>query len=256
MRYNRIVKKAVAFVAFNRENYFKDTVISWKKATENFQDWDYYFFLEPSENVKQMQKIIKLYFHRWPNVNIIVNDRIFGNSLNIFSSIDTLFKKGYSFVISAEDDAIVSNDILYFFQDAIGLFEDDDDALTIQGNIFTKITEEEYLLVQSQEFIPRVWGTWKSRWDNIIKHEWIFYDHLNPFPENWNGPGGWDLGIDKILKQKNKNTVSPSKGRVAHIGEIGTYSAGFNHWQKEEAGELRESFKIKNFKILSDPDQT
>ncbi len=64
-----------------------------------------------------------------------------------------------------------------------------------------------------------VWGTWRDRWENLLRDDWDF-----TYRENGGGPGqrGWDWRLRNLLvRGQGVKMIAPSMCRSQHIGRHG-----------------------------------
>ena len=127
------MRKAVLFTVFNRVDYLKETLDSWLNI-DRTQDYDFYFYMEPSDVSDQIEKLI-YNFEDKANVNfgIRYNESVLGTGGNTWRGFEDLFKK-YDFVILAEDDVVVSKDVLRYFDAVEKMYRDDDEIAIISAN--------------------------------------------------------------------------------------------------------------------------
>ena len=109
------MKKALFFTAFNRVGYLKETLASWAKV-ENFDGWHIGFYIEPSDVIDQIGQVIKSFLDdiNFDSYSIHYNQELLGNATNTWQGFEDLFND-YDFVVLAEDDVIVSKDVLRYF---------------------------------------------------------------------------------------------------------------------------------------------
>src|SRR5687768_3214764 len=102
----------LVFTAYNRPNYFRQVIESWN-AVRNLQQWRVSVHLEPSEVQDEM---INLAFNLNTSVDVLVNPERAGVLTNPWNALDSAFNRGADFVVLAEDDVVVSQDILEYFE--------------------------------------------------------------------------------------------------------------------------------------------
>lgn len=215
------MKIGIALTANDRPNYFTQTVDSWLNV-RGFQDippLDKWVFIEPSLVVSDMESE----GHRL-GAKVHSNANKLGVLLNPWVALDNMFKPRttgcreevnyYSgpcdFVILAEDDILVSSDVLEYFAWAAEAFEDDASVLTV--NAFSREGGEKDLVTKRDGFAsPLIWGTWIDRWRDIIRDTWDKNYTFN----------GWDWHLDAIAKENGMKSVMPLQSRSDHIGEFG-----------------------------------
>jgi len=136
---------------------------------------------------------------------VIVNDRNLGCGLAIKTAIDRGFSYGDR-VIHLEDDIIVSNDALNYFEHALNAHEDNERVIGVCGFSRSDGPVSQYSLVQ--DWYPWGWATWKDRWKHL-KAVW---------PDR-----NWDANLKKYLMKYKYLTAKPTLARTRHIGYEGIH---------------------------------
>lgn len=210
------MKKAVLFTVFNRVDYLKETLESWSKV-DLIKDYDFCFYVEPSNVSKQITDLIYNFEDKTDiNFSIHYNESILGTGGNTWRGFTDLFKK-YYFVVLAEDDVIVSKDILRYFDAAEKMYRDDDEIAIISAN--TKWgTTDPTLVVREQGFNGLVWGTWKKYWDNYFAPNWDKDYSSDPIHNGWD----WHLNL-RIMPSNGLKNINPLASRSNHIGINGMH---------------------------------
>jgi len=122
----------------------------------------------------------------------------------------------YEFVIIAEDDIIVSNDVIDYFNYMIPIYEKSDHITSISANLILETNLKENGVLERREFSGLVWGTWKKWWDLKLKEAWL--PDLNT--NQWNS---WDLNISRIHFRYDLKCIAPVVSRSQHIGIHGQW---------------------------------
>ncbi len=216
------MRKAIVMTAFNRDDYLKQTLWSWTKV-QCIEDYDFYIKLEPSSRESKMVKVIEQFqINQNFNVEIIKNENQLGVLVNPWDGLDKMFEMGYDFVILAEDDIEVSDDILHYFNDLSERHLDDPEVMAICASVYhmwkeSKDTEDYF---KKQAFSPLVWGVWKDRWYTYLRDTW----DKNYSTGTGGVGGGWDWNIYlRILPKNNMKCIYPVVSRSRHIGKKGIH---------------------------------
>lgn len=146
-------------------------------------------------------------------VDVIENFEKYGELGNPWHAIDTAF--GYTdFVIYAEDDDLVSSDILEYFAWCRDRFRERPEVLSVSAFRHHAGTLEPAEVELSGAFTSWVFGFWHDRWQKHLRDDWDFdYRHR-----------GWDWRIiDYWLGERNMKTVLPGRSRSQHIGIEGVH---------------------------------
>lgn len=218
------MKRALVFTAFDRPQYWAPVVKSWSQV--DLTGWDVFLRLEPSDEGTQ-EHMTQLFIEFLGDEHtIIVNPERLGVLLHPWVAFETLFLAGYDFVVRAEDDLVVSSDVLQFFEQASEIFAGDDSVATVHAFNETGSDDLHRIDVDS-EFNPWVWGTWADRWREYIGPTWDRdYSTFNGYPGN---QSGWDWNLDtRVLPRLGKQVAVVAQSRVQNIGEWGVHGTPDN----------------------------
>lgn len=207
------MKSAIIFIAHNRPKYFQQVLDSFSNV-QNLSDYDLFFNLDGKnkENIKCVTKFLKSISYTITPDTIKINNTPLGCGANHKDGISRVFNLGYDYVICAEDDVIITNDTLYYFNKVCDL------------NYFIKCAfiplyniEEQIYLTYDKWFTPWVWLIcknnwnqlkdkidWNNRWDHNITNYMIENDLLSLYPRSTRSQ---NIGIYG-LNQNNGNTQS------------------------------------------------
>lgn len=211
------MKKALFFTAFNRVGYLKETLASWAKV-ENFDGWHIGFYIEPSDVIDQIGQVIKSFLDdiNFDSYSIHYNQELLGNATNTWQGFEDLFND-YDFVVLAEDDVIVSKDVLRYFDETEKMYRNDYEAAVISAN--TKWdTSDPTLVVREQGFNGLVWGTWKKYWTSYFSKDWDKDYSSDPVHNGWD----WHLNL-RLMPNNNLKNINPLASRSNHIGINGIH---------------------------------
>jgi hypothetical protein len=221
-----MMKRALVITACNRPNYFRETMDSWRKV-RGFYDWDVIIRLEPSFFIEEHLEVVAELQHE--HLKIVVNPHVYGVLHHPWVAFEELFAEGYSFVVRGEDDLVVSDDILEFFEWASETYENDKQIAAVYGH--SPVPEGWHgpeQVLRMPDFSPWVWGVWKDRWTEYIRDTWDHdYSTYNGHPGN---EAGWDWNLDtRILPGYRKLCILPAYSRVKNIGVWGVHGTAENH---------------------------
>lgn len=205
----------------NRPSYLYRTLESWSKV-RSLEEWLFRFHVEPGP----LQAVCVAMITAWRNnsglsdVEIVCNEQRLGVLRNPWAAFDSSFRNGTGFVVLVEEDIIVSTDVLEFFLRTSVNYSSRSEVLAVCGSYFGELGDpsETYL---AQDFCPLVWGTWRNRWNDVLRDTW----DLDYSSGNSDGSeAGWDWNIKKrLLPQRNMVCVFPRVSRALHIGEYGAH---------------------------------
>lgn len=206
------MKRELVFTAFNRPWYLNEAIASWN-AVRNLKFWNTTFFIEPSIMQDQITDIA---MSLGTTVTAIINAEKQGVLVNPWNAINYAFEiNGADFVVLAEDDVVVSQDVLEYFEWA------SEEYATAKGmlclNAFSQIGgEKANQLTRTGYFSPLVWGIWRSQWEAYLRDTW---DKDYSSGNSDGSEAGWDWNINRILQNNNLTVLRPLQSRSDHIGE-------------------------------------
>lgn len=221
--------KALFITAANRPNYFHETMSTWRKA-RGFYDWKVVIRLEPTPQIGEHLETIEELEH--PNLRTIINPEVYGVLHHPWVGFNELFE--YSdFVLRGEDDLLVSDDVLEYFEWAAETYKDDKEIAAAVGYTGAPLDREKDGDVHRDPgFGPWVWGTWYDRWDEYIRDTW---DHdYSTYNERPGIQAGWDWNLNtRVLPGLSKKCIYPAQSRVQNIGVVGVHGTAQNFVQSE-----------------------
>lgn len=200
----------IRFTGFNRPEYFRTVIDSWNRV-RGIEKTQAILHLEPSEHVSVMRDIFFDINTHWATCD--VNSERLGVLVNPWAALDEGFSVD-DFVILAEDDVVVSDDVLEYFDGVRHLM----DEKTLAVCAFSKDGGNPFTVQRSARFSPLVWGTTRYMWTTYLRETWD-KDYSTGNPDG--SCAGWDHNINRILKNENMHVISPLASRSDHIGELG-----------------------------------
>jgi hypothetical protein len=203
------MRRELAFTAYNRVNYLEQTVASWNEV-RRLDTWNAHFYIEPSsvqtyvtDAANELDTAVIAHFNS-------EHKGVLGNPWNAFND---RFNDGADFVVLAEDDVVVSSDILEYFEWASEEYKDDQSILAI--NAWTESGGEENEVFRIHYFSPLIWGIWRDRWETHLRDTWDF-DYSTSNADG--SQAGWDGNIWRIMQAKKLDCIQPRQSRSDHIG--------------------------------------
>jgi hypothetical protein len=193
---------------------------------------------EQKQRVKETRELIKS--ERWcKEVTIIESDRNMGLAASIINGVTDVVNQ-YGKVIVLEDDLITSPYFFTYMNDALTLYEDDEQVISIHGYVYpVKKKLPDYFFLKGADCWG--WATWKRGWDvfnpdgeyllNEIKRqnlekEFNFnnsYDYTGMLQDQIDGKvSSWAIRWYASAFLENKYTLYPGKSFVENIGFDGT----------------------------------
>lgn len=209
------MKRDLIFTSYNRPEYLQQTVYSWN-GVRNLQSWNTTFYIEPSD---QQDTVVSLALSLNTSVTAVLNTEKLGVLVNPWNAINTTFENGADFVVLAEDDVLVSQDILEYFEWASLEYETAKRVMLI--NAFSRLGGEKANQVMIEgSFSPLIWGVWRKHWESYLRDTW---DKDYSTGNSDGSEAGWDWNINRILTREKLGVVKPLQSRSDHIGLIGTH---------------------------------
>lgn len=204
------MRTRLVFTAYNRPQYFNPVMASWT-AARWFAIWPNEVFLEPSSIQDTMADIAH---HHGAQVHF--NPTRYGVLSNPWHALEHTFTGGADFAVLAEDDVLVSDDILEYFTFAARAFRNER-VLAVCAASFAPASPPEHTqqLLYTTQFCPLVWGTWADRWTNVLRDTWD-HDYSSGTPEA--PQSGWDWNINLRL-MRDWHIIAPAASRSTHIGK-------------------------------------
>lgn len=172
-------------------------------------------------------------------VTIIERERNYGLANNILDGA-THILEDYGKIIVLEDDLLTSRFFLKYMNEALELYKNDQQVLSIHGYIYPvkKKLPSTFFLIDPGSL---GWGTWKNRWDHYEKDgakllvelqsknlsSSMDYDNTFPFTKMLQDQiegknSSWVIRWYAYALLYNKLTLYPGKSLVFHLGNDGT----------------------------------
>lgn len=174
-------------------------------------------FLEPSPTVETMRAIAIDH-----GAEVRVNPHRYGVLRNPWHAFSDAFTTD-EFVILAEDDVLVSDDILEYFTWAAEHYYNERVLAVCAGNQRGAcLPTEANTVTRHRQFCALVWGTWVDRWRAVLRDTWDL-DYSSGTPEHPQSGWDWNLNL-RVIPAFDLDIVSPLASRSTHIGEhMGTH---------------------------------
>lgn len=205
-------RPVVAFTVNNRTGYLAWVLESWRE-TRGVEEAHLIFRCEPGcpEAVALCEAVDFA-----AETTVTVNPERFGVLGNPWQALAAGFWRS-DFVILAEEDLIVSMDVLEYLTWCRDRYRDDPQVLAVtthqhyeQPGGVAGVMPQRF----DQDPDPHlwVWGTWRDRWETCLRDDWDFDYRAR----------GWDWRIkDYWLMTKRMRLMAPCLSRSQHIGRVG-----------------------------------
>jgi hypothetical protein len=169
--------------------------------------------VDPSDRTAEVLDVLRE-FRGLASVH--VNGSCLGVAGNPEAAMSRAFGRGADFVMLAEEDIVVSDDILEYFEWADRTFRHDKHVLAVCARSKNAAGHPQLVTVEPR-FEVQGWGTWARQWESVLAPTWDFdYSTYNGAPGN---EAGWDWNIaTRVLPERQLKCVLPAVSRVSHIG--------------------------------------
>lgn len=236
-----MTSRSIFFTIYNRPEYLAPVLDSWSRV-RGLDEWDVQFRFEPSNRLRECSDLVEKFISETglSRVERVVNTERLGVLYCPWVGFEDCFER-HNFVVRAEDDLVVSDDILEFFSWADHTYRHDLDVATICAH--GGASDDLAAVHRGPGFSPWVWGTWRDRWESLIGPTWDRnYSTYNGTPGH---QAGWDWNLNtRIFPRHNKVVVGPNTSRVDNIGVIGVHAqaADYRHVPGYRAHVARQNY--------------
>lgn len=203
------MKPVLAFPVYNRPHYSSPVLESWRDV-RGIEDTYMIYRLEPGH-----PDMVDLVARERPEAAglVTVNEQRLGNDQNMLAAVTDGFATGADFVIAAEDDVVVSHDLLEYMLAMRDRYADDKSVLAItawQGGVPGPLDE----VCRTPWFYGGAcWGMWRDRWDQV--------------EGGWPPSGtGYDGYLWRLAQASGRHVIQPAATRCKNIGEYGVNTNG------------------------------
>jgi hypothetical protein len=222
------VRPAVLLTAFDRPHYLAPVLASWARVRD-LPAWHLRVAVEPSGVRDGVVDLVRSFVRETghDDTEVVLNPTRLGVLENPYAHLDALFRAGHGFVLRAEDDLLVADDVLELFGHVASTYADDPSVATahafspdpVSASAPSPGADE---LVRSSAFCPWVWGTWRDRWLGLVGPTWDRdYSTYNVEP---GFETGWDWNLNtRVFPAQGLCAVAPAVSRVQNIGEVGEH---------------------------------
>lgn len=220
------MRKAILLTAHNRPDYLADVLDSWS-TVRGLRDWDFVISID-EVNTEECREVILLaqFFQnkKHSNVHILRQSPKLGVLKHPYVVLDSLFDT-YDFILRTEDDLIVSDGILEYFEYAAETFEHMPDVKSVHGYNGSPEGKEQVIFA-AQGFNPWSFGTWRTSWSDLRDNWDLDYSTYNGTPGN---QAGFDWNFNtRVYPQNEWFGVYPEVSRVKNIGLHGVHGTPEN----------------------------
>jgi glycosyl transferase family 2 len=229
---------AVVLTAWRRPGYLKRALESWAQVRYVKMLREFTVYVDPSDRQDEILGVCRDAQPMLPVMRVIVNPERYGVLRNPEQSMIRAFADpDVKFAVVADDDMLVSTDVLSYFTWSASEFEADEKVAAVCAHTpepaHAQASEEEVHL------LPRyrcwIWGTWRDRWENVIGPTWDG-DYSS------GEPSGYDWNLDlRVIPGQKLTCVFPAASRSQNIGRF----EGVHASPAEFAGTANPSFRAE-----------
>jgi hypothetical protein len=217
------VRPAVLLTAFDRPRYLAPVLDAWAEVRD-LHAWHLRVAVEPSRARDEVVQLVRAFVRRTghEDTEVVLNPTRLGVLENPYVHLDALFRAGHDFVVRAEDDLVVADDVLELFAHVQRAYADDPSVATAHAFCPDPAGASPAELTRTDAFCPWVWGTWRDRWLDLIGPTWDRdYSTYNSSP---GFETGWDWNLNtRVFPAHGLGAVAPRVSRVQNIGEVGEH---------------------------------
>lgn len=217
------MKRAAVMTVYQRPFYLKPVLDAWEKV-RGVENWPFIFMVEETATADAMISIIEAFDH--PNKTIIRNEGKLGVLRNPHAGLSRAFDAGYDFVALIEEDLLPASSIIEYFEMGSKICERNRQILAVCAQGEDK--GDPYGIETRESFKVWLWGTWRDRWEGIIRDTWdLDYSTGSGFDSGWD----WNLDI-RILPKLGMSCLFPKQPLVDNLGQWLGVHAHPDHYEE------------------------
>lgn len=238
---------AVAMTAYKRPYYLGHTLDSWAKVNGVEKLATFRIALEPSAVEKEMAEAVGD-FSAVTDVEVITNGHRLGVLGNPAEAVNGVFLgyPGVEFVVLAEEDVVVSCDVLDYMRWAASRYRRDQSVALVCA--MPRFHGTDPHIVRRYPYMSGnlIWGTWRDRWEKLIYPTW---DRDYSTGDSEQSGSGWDFNLDwRVLPRNGLCSVAPDMSRSQHIGEFEGEHCGPEMFPLTQVSSYRAHFESGLFR--------
>ncbi len=253
------MKMALLITACKRPYYLKETLTSWALADDVNSLDSVVVALGRSDKEMEQRELIRQICpgaRTWLDSDRAAMSR--GMHRAISEAASRIFRAlRPNFLIFAEEDEVVSSDIIKYMRWAAEEFKDNERVLLVNGHSRggqgwdlwepAQDAEADQNTVRLEPYMNAwVWGTWADRWEKVLEPNW---DH------ECNSGGATDSGYDwniatRIIPQGNYLAVVPEASRSQNIGRKEGWASSEWSFSFSQAQSFREKRDKVSYRLV------
>lgn len=209
--------QVIAFtVSGHREKYLRESLDSWSRA-RGIGGWHLLFCLEPCRRHFPVVEFTQWVGRTFASAEVHVNGEWLRCAGNTRQAMSMAFARGAEFAVLAEEDCVVSTDVLEYFCWARDAYAADEKVLTVCAHAKQAEAGADCDVVRSGWFNPVIWGTWRDRWHSSVAPGWGLLDGALE---------SWDANLRRQIVEAGQVSIFPVRSRSLHIGEVSSQTPG------------------------------
>ena len=222
----------VMTTAWRRPYYLEKTLAAWERARGLSQIRKFAICLGASPRMGEARKIVEAFAKRVSvPVEVYKDDGTLGPWRTLAQGGNRVFEdEGAGFLVIAEEDILVGDDVLELLAWGRETFEDTSDVLVVnahsrcgQGWDGPGVRDDPNADPAVVRLLPYFnqwgWGTWRDRWEKVLIPDWD-YDGTSGAPAQ----SGHDWNIH-LRTMRGYVAVVPDASRTQHIGDREAWAA-------------------------------
>jgi FkbM family methyltransferase len=227
---------AVVMTAWRRPYYLRRVLESWSKVRGVLDLALFRISMDESDREDAMFEVISEYQDLASSVR--VNRPALGVGGNPLQAISAVFQEYpyVEFVVLAEEDLVVSDDVLEYFTWAAGTFQKYPAMAMVCAQPRPQGTDPAVARMYHHFSNVWVWGTWRSKWASFLKPNW---DYTTPVRGCPGGDWAWYLD-NSVFRNMDCQSVAPDVARSQNIGELEGAHSGPADYMLSQRSSFRE----------------
>ena len=209
----------VGMWCWRRPQYLRRTLASWARVDGVHDLRGITIALEPSDRKADMMAVIEHARDEYGlPITVRHNPQQLSVSVNPVVSGSAILEEdpGARFLIAMDEDMLLSDDLLRYFEWAGTRFEDDPTVFGVCAHTAENTPADAD--PEAVQLLPRfrtwVWGTWRDRWFDVAVPTWD-RDYSS------GNPSGYDWNLDlRVVPERGLRCVFPLASRSQDIGQF------------------------------------
>jgi len=243
----------VGMWCWRRPQYLRRTLASWAQVDGVHGLRAITIALEPSDRKADMLAVIDhardtyglplTVRHNEEQLGVLVNPVVSGSAI-LNEDPDA------KFLIAMDEDMLLSDDLLRYFEWAASRFEDDKSIFGVCAHAVENGTPDadEAAVQLLPRFRTWIWGTWRDRWFGVAVPTWD-RDYSS------GNPSGYDWNLDlRVVPERGLRCVFPLASRSQDIGKFEGVHAQPANFRNTQDPSFREKRGKVEYRLVGEPE--